>query len=277
VRAFWREWFQRGPWPIEDLYYGLAERFVRRVVLADPAAFAALRGRSVLYLANHQVGIESLLFSVIASGLAQRPTVTLAKAEHQTSWLGQLIKQSFSYPGVRDPQVITFFHREDRESLPAIMMDLAESLNERSVMVHIEGTRSLSCRTPVEKMSGAFIDLAIARGAPIVPVRFVGGLPREPLETRLEFPVGFGQQDIWLGRPLDPAALAAVPYGERKRRVIGAINGLGPKNAAEEPLPGDAAFKAAVDSLVRERGLSRERALRSRSAAVRAPEQGRDP
>ncbi len=260
VRAFWREWFQRGPWPIEDLYYGLAERFVRRVVLADPAAFAALRGRSVLYLANHQVGIESLLFSVIASGLAQRPTVTLAKAEHQTSWLGQLIKQSFSYPGVRDPQVITFFHREDRESLPAIMMDLAESLNERSVMVHIEGTRSLSCRTPVEKMSGAFIDLAIARGAPIVPVRFVGGLPREPLETRLEFPVGFGQQDIWLGRPLDPAALAAVPYGERKRRVIGAINGLGPKNAAEEPLPGDAAFKAAVDSLVRERGLSPERA-----------------
>jgi hypothetical protein len=140
------------------------------------------------------------------------------------------------------------------------MMDLAQSLDERSVMVHIEGTRSLSCRTPVEKMSGAFIDLAIARGAPIVPVRFVGGLPTAPLQTRLEFPVGFGQQDIWLGRPLEPASLASVPYGERKRRVIEAINGLGPRNADEAPSPGDAAFAATVDGLVRERRLSPERA-----------------
>ncbi|MFZ8452892.1 hypothetical protein ACO1MT_15220, partial [Staphylococcus aureus] len=89
--------------PVEDLYYGLCERFVGDVVLSDPEAFAAVRGRSCLYLANHQVGVESLLFSVLAAGLSGTPTVTLAKAEHRTSWLGTLIAHNFRYPGVVDP------------------------------------------------------------------------------------------------------------------------------------------------------------------------------
>ena len=77
-------------------------------------------------------------------------------------------------------------------------------------MVHIEGTRSFECRTPVQKMSGAFIDMAMKVNAPIVPVRFVGGLPADPLEKRTEFPVGMGTQDIWFGRPLLPAELVAA-------------------------------------------------------------------
>ncbi|HYN41094.1 MAG TPA: 3-hydroxyacyl-[acyl-carrier-protein] dehydratase FabA, partial [Thermoanaerobaculia bacterium] len=51
LREFWTQWFDRGPWPVEDLYYGLVGRFVGRVVVEDPAAYSALRGRSVLYLA----------------------------------------------------------------------------------------------------------------------------------------------------------------------------------------------------------------------------------
>ena len=42
--------------------------------------------------------------------------------------------------------------------------------------------------------------------------------------------------------------------------MIEAINGLGPRNADEAPSPGDAAFAATVDGLVRERRLSPERA-----------------
>jgi acyl transferase domain-containing protein/3-hydroxymyristoyl/3-hydroxydecanoyl-(acyl carrier protein) dehydratase/1-acyl-sn-glycerol-3-phosphate acyltransferase len=263
IREFWTQWFARDRWLVEDLYYGLIERFLARVVLTDPAAFAAVEGRSMLFVANHQVGVESLLFSVLASGLSKVPTVTLAKIEHKTTWLGRLIEHCFSYPGIRDPKLITFFDRDDKTSLVRIIAELAAEMRGpgRSVMVHVEGTRSLGCTTPVEKMSGAFLDMAMAVGAPVVPVRFIGGLPVEPVEKRLEFPVGMGGQAIWIGRPIEPAELASVPYGERKQRVIAAINGLGPSNADERPLRGDPEFASKVANWQAQRGVSHEHAV----------------
>jgi acyl transferase domain-containing protein/3-hydroxymyristoyl/3-hydroxydecanoyl-(acyl carrier protein) dehydratase len=263
LRDFWSPWFDRGPWPVEDLYYSLIARFVRRVVVTDPQAFAALRGRSLLYLGNHQVGVESLLFSIIASALGDVPTVTLAKEEHRTTWLGRLIEHCFTYPGVEDPKVITFFDREDKASLPAILGELAAEMSGpgRSVMVHIEGTRSLDCTTKVEKMSGAFLDMAMAVDAPVVPIRFVGGLPRQTLQKRLEFPIGMGQQDIWIGRPILPEQLQNMHYGERKRLVIDSINSLGPAPDDEQPLAGDAGFDAKVRTWQEAHGVSHEHAV----------------
>jgi 1-acyl-sn-glycerol-3-phosphate acyltransferase len=187
---------------------------------------------------------------VLASALSETPVVTLAKSEHQSSWLGWLIAHSFSYPGVTDPGLITFFEREDRESLFKIVGQLTADMKSqgKSAMVHVEGTRSLACRRPVVKMSSAFIDMALAVGAPIVPVRFVGGLPVEALTKRIEFPVGFGRQDYWIGRPILPEELAALPYKERKAVVISAINGLGPDLATETPARPDPVFAAAVDA-----------------------------
>jgi 1-acyl-sn-glycerol-3-phosphate acyltransferase len=250
VRAYWGQHFGVGEWPVEDLYYGLVERFVGDVVLADPAAFAQVQGRSCLYLANHQVGVESLLFSLLISALSKTPTVTLAKAEHRTSWLGTLIAHNFSYPGVVDPGVITFFDRDDKESLLRIVGELGATMQERgkSVMVHVEGTRALACGAPVLKMSSTFIDMALAIGAPIIPVRLVGGLPVTPLAQRLEFPLDFGRQDYWLGRPLLPEELAKLPLKARKEVVLAAMNTLGPALSTETPQPGDARFAAEVDA-----------------------------
>jgi acyl transferase domain-containing protein/3-hydroxymyristoyl/3-hydroxydecanoyl-(acyl carrier protein) dehydratase/1-acyl-sn-glycerol-3-phosphate acyltransferase len=262
VKEFWARWFDRGPWPAEDLYYGLIGRFLGRVVVEDPDAYGALKGRSILYLANHQTGVESLIFSIVASALNQVPTVTLAKSEHRDTWLGNLISHCFSYPGVGDPRVVTFFDRDDRTSLIRVIGGLAAEMASpgRSVMVHVEGTRSLSCRQRVEKMSGAFIDMALQVGAPIVPVRFSGGLPVEPTATRLEFPVGMGRQDIHLGRPLMPEELGKLHYGARKERVIDAINGLGEPNETEEPQAGDPDFAARVHAWQDARGVSHEHA-----------------
>jgi 1-acyl-sn-glycerol-3-phosphate acyltransferase len=263
VRAYWNQHFGIGEWPVEDLYYGLVERFVGDVVLADPAGFAAVQGRSCLYLANHQVGVESLLFSLLISALSKTPTVTLAKAEHRTSWLGTLIAHNFSYPGVVDPGVITFFDRDDKESLLRIVGELGAAMKERgkSVMVHVEGTRSLACRTPVIKMSSTFIDMALAIGAPIIPVRLVGGLPVAPLEQRLEFPEGFGRQDYWLGRPLLPEDLAKLPLKARKDVVLAAMNTLGPDLATETPSPGDAGFGREVEAWRARTGATAEDAV----------------
>jgi acyl transferase domain-containing protein/3-hydroxymyristoyl/3-hydroxydecanoyl-(acyl carrier protein) dehydratase len=246
VKAFWRDWFGRGPWPIEDLYYGLIERFIGKVVLDDPAALAQVRGKSVLFLANHQVAIESLLFSVIASAIQQRVTVTLAKIEHKTTWVGKLIERSFSFPQIRDPKVIEFFDRSDRESLPEVITGLRDRLAERALMVHVEGTRSLECKTPIQKMSGAFIDLAIATDTPIVPVRFVGALPTTALSERIELPIGMTKQDIWIGKPLLPAELASLTYGARKQEVLGAINALALAAADEVPNPPNAELEAKI-------------------------------
>ncbi|MGC4120673.1 MAG: 1-acyl-sn-glycerol-3-phosphate acyltransferase [Myxococcales bacterium] len=234
VRSFWDRRFGVGRWPIEDLYYGLAEQFVRRVRFTSPQTLPALRGRCVLYLSNHQVAIESLLFSMLLSGLTEVPTITLAKAEHRTSWLGRLILHSFSYPGVADPGVITFFHRDDPDELPKVLEQLAGELKAgaHSAMVHVEGTRALSARAPVAKMSGAFLDMAVATGTPVVPVRFVGGLPVEPVAERLEFPSGLGRQDFVIGEPITAERLAAMNYKERKEHVIAAINALMPADEA---------------------------------------------
>jgi 1-acyl-sn-glycerol-3-phosphate acyltransferase len=237
VRDFWTRWFDSGRWPVEDLLYGLIDRFVGRVVLEDPQAWDAVRGRSVLYLANHQVGIESLLLSTLLSGLSGVPTVTPAKVEHRTSWLGRLIQHCFSYPGIRDPELMVFVDRQDPVSMGKVLAGLAAEMTEtgRSVMVHVEGTRALSARHVVTKMSGSVLDLALQAGAPVVPVRCVGGLPVEPLEERIELPVGLGRQDFWLGRPIAVDELAGLALGERKGLVLERMRSLGPPIEEEVP------------------------------------------
>ena len=274
VRDWWDGYYRIGRWPVEDIYFGLAGRFVRRVRLEDPAGFAALRGKGVLYLANHQVGIESILFSLIASALSGILTVTLAKIEHRTTWLGNLIRHAFAWPGAHDPGVITYFDRSNRDELPRIIGVLAREIagGGKSVMIHVEGTRALTCRAPVQKMSGAFLDMAIATGAPVVPVRFAGGLPVEPLTAKLEYPVGMGGQQITIGAAILPAELAALPYKERKERVIDAINGLGPAASEEVPLPPDPGFAAAAAGVGSTHGGEprARRALRNHAAARRS-------
>lgn len=257
VRDFWRGWFGLGRWPVEDLYYALLERFVAGVEVADPAGLERVAGKPVLFLANHQTGIESLLFSIVASSLVRTPTLTLAKIEHRESWLGRLIAGCFAYPGARDPGVIAHFDRQDPQSLPRLVQSLAKGANSesKSLMVHVEGTRSLSCRTPITKLSGVFADLAIGAGMPVVPVRFVGGLPVEPLEQRTEFPIGYGRQTYHLGAPILPDELASLNYKQRIDRLSSAIDALGPSHADEAPEAGDAELARRVAELQQARAL----------------------
>ena len=258
ITDHWDRYFDLGRWPVEDLYYSLIDTFVRDVQLVDPVALDAVRGRSVLYLANHQTGIESLLMSIIASAVMGVNTATIAKAEHRQTWLGQLIAHCFSYPNVIDPEVITFFDRDDQASLFKVLGPLAKQLkaHEKSVMVHIEGTRSTNCGQPVTRLGSAFVDLAIQTQCPIVPVRFTGGLPTAPGGSRLDFPLGYGRQDIWLGKPLLPEDLEKLPLGERKRVVLDAINATGPDQASETPNPPSPELQGRVEQTRDRLGLS---------------------
>jgi hypothetical protein len=224
------------------------QRFVRRVVVTDPDAFAALKGRSAIFVANHQVQIESLLITNILSALSARPAVTMANAKHEARWIGWILGRLFSYPGCRDPRSIVYFNPNAPESMADILAGIKPGLasGERSFFVHCDGTRARSCRTPVQRMSSLFLDMAIELDVPVVPVRFVGGLPVEPIDGKAEFPVGMGQQDYFLGAPVTADELRSLPYRDRARRVIAAINELGVANDVEEPLPSDRAFDDSV-------------------------------
>ncbi|MCO4746202.1 MAG: 1-acyl-sn-glycerol-3-phosphate acyltransferase [Proteobacteria bacterium] len=257
VREHWTAFYGLGQWPVEDLYYGLCERFVGKVVLADPLMREQLHGKSVLYLGNHQVMVESLLFSILMGGLFGAPANTIAKMEHQTSWLGKLIEHCWTWPGAKDPKVITFFDRSNPRDLIRIIGQLTEEMKTggRSVNVHVEGTRSLTARKAVETMAGAFVDMAIKANVPIVPVHFSGAIPVEELEERLDFPVGHGRQDIYLGVPIWPEQLSALGLRERRAFVKDAINATGDWST-EQPNPGDPEFEAAVREWMAKTGAS---------------------
>ena len=69
-------------------------------------------------------------------------------------------------------------------------------------------------------MSSLWVDLALERRIPIVPVAFRGGVQGE----KVDLPVG--PQDVHIGAPISPEALAAIPYADRRKRVMDAINAL---------------------------------------------------
>ena len=78
----------------------------------------ALQGRAVLYLGNHQVGIESLIFSIVASALQKVPTLTLAKVEHQQSWQLDVVG-----PALHTPAEVALRDAEDLGAPQVVAVD----------------------------------------------------------------------------------------------------------------------------------------------------------
>jgi 3-hydroxymyristoyl/3-hydroxydecanoyl-(acyl carrier protein) dehydratase/1-acyl-sn-glycerol-3-phosphate acyltransferase len=248
TREHWRSLLAGTAPPVEDICRGLILRFLRQLRVADPEALRAARSGGVIFLANHQVTVESTIFAIVTSALMGAPVLTLARIENQTSWLDQFMQHAFSYPGLRRPRMSQYFDRDNRASLPGIIREMSAEIaaSGRSVMVHVEGAMAHSCRTPVRKLAGAFLDMAIQLGRPVVPVRFAGDLPVAPVSDEIDFPIGMGQQDIHIGPPLAPDEMQRLNYRDRRQHVINAINHLGPPHHAEEPLPPQPAFATAA-------------------------------
>lgn len=276
LRAFWGALSGLEEWPLADLHFGLVDMFVESVEIESPEAYDQLRGRPVLFIANHQVGIESMLFNVIASALLEVPTVTIAKAEHRKGWMGELTALGQSFPGAHQPDPIAYFERQNPQDLIDLLARYqteSGSLSS-SLMLHADGTRSLSCRTPVAKLSAVFTDLACSLGLPIVPVRFAGGLPVQPAEQRLEFPLGFAKQRYLLGSPIMPDVLRAIPSAARARHVVAAINALAPRPEDEQPSVPQPDVEAAIRRRMTESRVDEARAA-AREVLMRA--RSRDP
>ncbi|MEK7829814.1 MAG: beta-hydroxydecanoyl-ACP dehydratase, partial [Acidobacteriota bacterium] len=118
VRDYWRQHFRVSAAPVEDIYRGLLDKFLRQVHVADRNGIEQARGRGMLFLANHQTAVESTLFALVASAMVKSPVTILAKAENQQHWLHLLMKHTFAFPGLVDPRMTRNFDRSDRSALP---------------------------------------------------------------------------------------------------------------------------------------------------------------
>lgn len=252
LSEFWRQHLGMEPgWIGDDLYTSLVRHYVEAVELEDPADFAALAGHSVLFLGNHQVQIESLLITALASCLTQTQVVTMANAKHQRGWVGQLVREIFSYPGCEDPDNIVYFDQSKRESMVDLIDGFKADIAHRgvSVMVHAPGTRAQTSYAPVEKISSMFLDMALEQQLPIVPLYFAKGLPNHTIEGKLEFPYEHGAQRYLLGKAIWPSQLEALPYAQRRRLVLDAINRLGTP-FGQAVAPAHQALNARVEALI---------------------------
>lgn len=253
MRVWWGQ--QTGKpngWFGELLVWALLSRYVRHVIVEDPAAFQELRGRSVLLLANHQVQMESVLGTVIASWLTDTTVAIISNAKHLDRWVGRLSRAlgSRESTGLRN---IHYFDQSDPHEFFTILDKVRHDIAERgsSLMVHTAGTRQTSSTQRVGTLTSTLLDLAVQMSVPIVPVHFAGGLPEQPLNHKLEVPYRHTAQDYIFGSPIMPDELTPLPYAARRTRVLNAINALAPiSNTPHEPNPAaESRIRAAAPDL----------------------------
>jgi len=218
------------------LHWGLLSRYVRHIIVTDPAAMAAIRGRPVLLLGNHQVQIESLLGTTIASWLTGTQVATIAHAKHETRWVGDFLRLDAA-AGL-EPDSIRYFDQKDPKQFLRLVEEIKTDTVAHGVstMVHADGTRYVRSGQRVERLTSTLLDLAIQVSMPIVPLYFAGGLPEEPVDQKLEVPYRHAAQDYIFGSPIMPDELSVWTYADRRRHVMDAINALAPfSDAPHEP------------------------------------------
>ena len=242
----------------EDLAQAIIHQFIRCHNFEEAKQSWQLEGKPVMYLANHQTGIESFVFCSLNRWLLGHPIKGLAKDEHRVSYLGILDELLNLVYQERNPISTIYFDRSSPRQFLDILVRLKGDLarNPYSVLIHVEGTRSIKAGEEVKKISGTLLDFCLDNQMPMVPVKFSGGLPRSGNEKKLLFPYGLGRQDVTLGHPLDLEELRGKGNLQRIERVARAINELEPQGEEDDHLTGDRAFAQLVERIETENHLT---------------------
>lgn len=248
VQQYWSESVGVKPSIIFDLLSALIKKFVRRVILEDPIQYRRLQKTPVLYLANHQTGIESLLFACVMGSLAKTAFCGIANQEQQYGMFNILDNLAKQFVDVNIPLRMLEFNQQDRSSLQALLSGYAASMKQKSesLYVAVEGRRAFSAGHKVTRLSSVFIDFALKEELPIIPVRFAGGLPKEGNSKLLDFPYDYGKQDYYFGQAIYPFQLQPLSYAERPKYILNKINLLGPELSREAPIGSDRHFNEKV-------------------------------
>lgn len=263
IKDFWRRTRGASEWVGEDIYMGLIERFVGTLNIADHNHLDKFTGKPVLYLANHQTTVESILFTHVLGGLTGTLVSAIAKAEHKNTWLGMLYDYYKTFPEINLENVLLFFDRSNPAEFKNLLIEMMElmEIGNRSILIHIEGTRSMSNQQVTKKLSRSIVQLAISTNTPIIPVKFTGGLPVSNETKRFEYPVAYGSQDIYIGNAIYPTEIRNLPFHEQKKIILDGINNLG---VEEKPVGKNNdcnVFAKEVEELSRKLGMPTEYAV----------------
>jgi acyl transferase domain-containing protein/3-hydroxymyristoyl/3-hydroxydecanoyl-(acyl carrier protein) dehydratase/1-acyl-sn-glycerol-3-phosphate acyltransferase len=244
-----------------DLRSSLTKQFVSKVVFEDHDGIKLLEGKPVLYLANHQTGIESGLFLSMINVFNKVPAKAIAKVEHIESWMGQLLSIGNKKFNNNPPSSFIPFNRDKQTDLLKLLANLAETnkTSPCSLLVHVDGTRSSEANSKVTNVSSALIEFAIAAKMPIVPVRFTCGLPETGTE-KLEFPYKFGKQDYYIGKAIKSEELKELSLIERVNLIKEAIRKLADNEADISRIPNDL-FEKSVENVQKEFQVSSQHAV----------------
>ena len=237
ARTFWRRWFRAPAPPVDDLYRGLVGRFTGRFQIEAPAALAAAASR-VGCSSSGTTRPPSSRRSSRSSGSARhgqaarhareaREHAPLARAPHEAHVRLPRPATRAAHDGALRPRRTHIAPRHHRgRSVPS-------SATARASWFTSRARAPSSCRQPVTQLSGSFLEMALAAGRPVAPVRFSGGLPAEPLVDRLELPLGMGRQDYRVGPLIQTGAARATRLprapavrdrrDQRARRVPNAV------------------------------------------------------
>lgn len=253
---YWSKHLEGNDSPPEKVTTALLFKFLNYIYLSDPKDFQRLGEKSCIYLANHQTYLESILFVVLLKALRRHPLVALAKREHRNLWVGPFDALCNRYPGATTPPLTEYADREDPNHLLEVIARLTSMLKEenKSILVHVEGTRQRSAHQKIQKLSSIWGDISIKTGKPIVPVRFVKGLPPEDEGKKFDFPYGYGKQAFLIGKSIWPEELSKLPYVERSRLIKNIINGMESPDG-DAPTHLDASFETSVEAFAAYAGV----------------------
>ena len=230
--ALWSFWRSHG------LSNSSTEHIYQKLIRSQVAHFEAsaqIPERPVVFLANHQTAMESLMFCILSGALIERPVVGLAKEEHTDSWFGRFICTMADHPQLNDFNPLVFLNRTKAGDLLELRPSFEQLLKDSGLLVHIEGTRSLSEQAPVLVVSAFWIDLMRELDGLIVPVGFSGGLSDQELGKR-DLPRF--KQSIVIG---DPIAARKLPLELKKSKkcVLDRIQELLGRDRGESLPQGD--------------------------------------
>jgi hypothetical protein len=248
-----------------DQCLGLVNLFVNKVTLEKDASLIPWGKEPVIFVANHQVLIESAVCIPILIILANSEITMdiISRKELEETWIkpfSALLNDSYDDKGLFGPlQKIHFLDRSKPKDFFQVLQEYtlrsAKSKRPISLYVHIEGHREIKAAQKVAKMSTVFIDIALKNRFPIIPIRFSGALPADTETSPLAYPLNYCKQDYKIGQPILPEEIEQLSYPDRAKYVLEAINALCDPN--EQPLPGNDALGQHIDETMKKTGLSR--------------------
>jgi 3-hydroxymyristoyl/3-hydroxydecanoyl-(acyl carrier protein) dehydratase/malonyl CoA-acyl carrier protein transacylase len=255
-----------GEWLGRDLMLAVLQRFAGGLFLENPSVLNLMSSSPVLYVANHQIDLEGIVFAIALTAMSGRRCRVMARDTVRQEFWGQVFSCLGEHPGVSDPDLFLLVERQDINAMWQAFQDALRTLRDDNgaLLIHVEGVHKERAREPVGKVSAALVDSAVALELPLVPVRFAGSLPLEPVTERPEWPVGLAPGRAWVGGAIMPQTLRPLGSKQRAALVAEAINRLGaPADALENEVPtqGDPALHEAVAQRMRQAQVSRAQAI----------------